>query len=345
MNNEFIIRKSTFEDFGYEPEIYQNEEDGYGKLTIFSNYGMLYPDGVASKPIYYFRHLNTDSVRWAGIINLGQGPLAPQIDAHSKDIAQAGDKTTKYELVEENGVKKYVMRGIDKPFEIAYYEDGSATWKEGENGCILDIKATPFPYMMFAHKRSVMGTNIWHQHCTLSGTYEGKPIMGMGAFDRAYMPKDQDQKDMLKAATTYFSIVYSGIREDGKKESIFAQMSPHQNDYGLVFYYIDGEEPICTTKIHLDADFHHLPYAPDDPTVVYTDSVVKFVDKEMTFKGKFGSKGFTATPRFERLGQSHCYGDWWIGPIPYKHVLSNSFTENMDSLDSIVIKAGYKVVD
>lgn len=100
-NKEFELRKSTIDDFRPMPEVYQNAEDGFGDLTIFSNYGMLYPEGEEGKPIYYFRHSNIDSVRWAGMIHLGDGPLAPQREAHVHDLAQNADRTTVYARVSE----------------------------------------------------------------------------------------------------------------------------------------------------------------------------------------------------------------------------------------------------
>lgn len=344
-NKEFELRKSTIDDFRPMPEVYQNAEDGFGDLTIFSNYGMLYPEGEEGKPIYYFRHSNIDSVRWAGMIHLGDGPLAPQREAHVHDLAQNADRTTVYARVSEQP-EIWAFRGIDKEFEIAYYEDGSATWKEGKDGCILNIKAEPFPYALFTHKKSVMRAPIWLQQCLLSGTYEGKPVKGMGGFDRTFLSDHQGQESLWAAGCTiYFSNIYSGIREDGRRECFFGQISVNQNDYGVAYYYIDGEEPVVSDKLHLEAQFHHLPYAPGDPTVVYTDAVFTFADKEIHFHGKWGAKGFTATPRIEKLGQSHCFGEWYEGKTPYRHVLSHTFSENMGCLDESVIAAGYKVVD
>lgn len=343
---DYELRKPTIEDFDNRPGIYQNDVDGNGILTIFSNYAILFPEGDMENPLFYFRHLNVDSVRWAGIIRLGKGFNAPQISAHHTDIAQKEDRITPYRKVSDKPLV-YGSYGVDKPFEITYHEDGSVIWKEGENGSILNVKCTPFPYALFTHKTSIMRAPIWLQTAmTLEGTYEGKPVKGMGCHDRTFIAENATQDSLWDAGcTVYCCANYSGIREDGRKESFFGQLDVANRNYGIAYYYLEGEEPIITDRLSLETEWYHLSYAPNDPTCVYKDAVWRFADKEIHFHAKWGAKGFTAVPRMEKLGYSHCFGEWYEGKTAYKHLIENSFTENMEALDSRLVKAGYKVVD
>ena len=190
-----------------------------------------------------------------------------------------------------------------------------------------------------------MRAPIWLQTAlTIEGTYEGKPVKGLGCHDRTFLSNGAPQESLWAAGcTTYCCANYSGIRPDGRKESFFAQFDVARKNYGLVFYYLEGEEPILTDKLSLETEFYHLPYAPGDPTCVYKDGVWKFADKEIHFHAKWGAKGFTATPRIEKLGYSHCFGEWYEGKTPYKHIMENTFTENMDCLDYRLKEAGYRV--
>ena len=343
---DYELKTPTMDDFSYRPGIYQNDVDGNAILTIFSNYGILFPEGDTENPLFYFRHLNVDSVRWAGIIKLGKGFDAPQISAHHRDIAQAGDRVNPYGKLSEKPLV-YGMRGIDKPFEIAYHEDGSVTWKEGENGSILNVKCTPFPYALFTHKTSIMRAPIWLQTAmSVEGTYEGKPVVGLGCHDRTFIAENATQDSLWAAGCTIYCCAnYSGIREDGRKESFFAQLDVANKEKGIVFYYLEGEEPIVTDKVTLETEWHHLPYAPNDPTCVYKDATWRFADKEIHFHAKWGAKGFTEKPRMEKLGYSHCFGEWYEGKTPYKHIYENTFTENMEAIDKRIKEAGYVVHD
>lgn len=331
----FEARKLTFDDLSAQPKCYQNEIDNNAKVLMQQTYGMLFVNGPDEKPIYYFRNSNLDSFRWAGFVELGDGPLAPQKSAHHTDIAQQDTPASGYRLVD--GGTAY-MFGSSEPFSEFRFFEGGATWKESD---ILNVSVEPFPMAFVTHFNTSRHTLLWDQPCIITGTYEGKKVVGLGAYDRGFAPMGGVKK-ALKESFTYISSFYSGIREDGRKECMNASLSP-QNGIGLAYYWLEGEQPVLTDEVYLDAEWYHLPYAEGDPTVVYKDCTWRFAGKAVHFTGKWGSKGFTATPRLDRLGQSHVFGTFHEGDTPYKHKLFHTFNENMDCIDSRITAMNFKV--
>ncbi|MDO4377948.1 MAG: hypothetical protein Q4C64_02195 [Erysipelotrichia bacterium] len=333
------IRKHQISDFAIDSPCYQNESDQFAQLGIWANYGMLFINGIDKKPIYFMRHCNKEKYRWGGIIELGDGPLSPQKSLHHKDIAQ-GDTLTDYYGVTNNNPLTYGS-GSKDPFSEYRFNNDYATWKEGD---FLNLKAEYFPYACVSHKNSPQKFCFYHQFVTLSGTYEGKEVVGMGGFDRSYFPTIGNMEDYAAEAMTYLGAVYSCIREDGRKES--ANMCIYdRNGYGYGYYYLEGEEPIVTDEIYLDAKWYHLPYAQNDPTVCFKDATWYFGGKEIHFTGLWGAKGYTATPRLEKIGQSHVYGTWYEGKQPYKQKLFYTWNENMKATEKEIRRMGWEVVD
>ena len=343
----FEVRQATMEDYDLQIKQYADVPEGEVELLSLSNYAMFFPRGLEGKPVYYFRHQTKDYTRWAGFADLGDGPLEPQVGGHFMDLAQRGDKMKPYRKVSDNPLR-YSM-GCDDPFWEISYENCGATWKEGKDGSILDVKFEPFPYAMFARTKSALSTNWFMQPGILTGTYEGRTVVGMGQYDRSFWPKEADKlppSEIAKSGvTTYILQIYTGIRQDGRRECFMAQIKPDKNDWGCGFYWIDGEEPVVSEKIHLEADFHHLPYLPKDPRVVFTDATITIGNKRIHFHGKWGGIGFFDRPRFDRHGQTHVYGTWYEGDTPYKHKIFGTFNENMDCYDYTIKKAGYKIID
>lgn len=343
----FEVRPATMADYGCQIEQYADVPEGKVRLLSMSNYAMLFPRGIEGRPVYYFRHQQPNFTRWAGFADLGEGPLSPQVGGHFLDLGQRGTiMTTPYQKTSDDPIR-YTM-GAKDSWEISY-ENCGATWKEGKDGCILDVKCEPFPFAMFARTKSTLSTNWFMQPVIISGTYEGRTVVGMGQYDRSFWPVEAASlpaSEIAKSgATTYILQIYTGIRQDGRRECFMAQIKPDLNGVGAGFYWIDGEEPVVSDEIHLDAEFHHLPYMPGDPRVVFTDAVITLGSKKIHFRGKWGGMGFFDRPRFDRLGQTHVYGTWYEGDTSYKHRLFGTFNENMDCYDYTIKKAGYKIVD
>ena len=148
---------------------------------------------------------------------------------------------------------------------------------------------------------------------------------------------------MLEKANVYFSGTYASVRADGRKEACGVSIMG-RNGYGFAYYCIDGEEPVLTDEVWLEADMYHLPYAdPDDPTVTFKDAVWRFADKEIHFLGKWGGKGYWDHPRLETPGLSHVYGRYYVGDQPYKQMNYHVFNENTSAFDYAAEEQGFTV--
>lgn len=335
------LRKLTANDLVIEPDCFKNDVDNNAECFMFANYGMIFVEGK-EKPVYYFRHSGINEPRWAGIINMGDGPLSTQTSAHHKDIAQKGTECTKWTLVDpEKG--RYEISSKD-PYSKLSYSPDEFIWVEGENGSILDMKGSPIPFAIFVHQNETQDTYIL-QYATFEGTYEGKPAKGFLSHDRIFR-STINNIDVVNPDYTYTLGIYSGIRKDGKRE-IFDTFFKDKNGKGIAIYWLEGEDPIYSDECVMEADWQHLPYVPEgDDTVVATNITYKMPNgPEIHYTGKWGTKGFTAEPRLERIGQSHSLGTWYAGDTPYEHEIWSVLNENMNATPERIERMGLKVVD
>jgi hypothetical protein len=317
--NGIEVRKLTADDLGYNPECYKRDRNA--KLERLINWCIFFPEDDTN-PHYFMRNMEPDRYRWGGIIRCGDGPLSQQTSAHHTDIAQDDCPTTTYGIVSDNPIT-YEIKS-EKPFTEYRYTENSATWKESD---VFDLKAEFFPFAIFTHLDSIYPTTYWVQHVILTGTYQGKPIKTMGCFDRVFIPENTDMEEFMKKALIYVSGYFSGIRKDGRKECVWTMIS-EQNGKGVGVYWLEGEEPVITSEVHLEADWQHLPFAPDDPSVSYTKATWTFGGKVIHFDVKWSGKGHTPTPRMWTPGLTQCYGTWYEGDTPYEHEVWHTFGEN-----------------
>jgi len=314
------------------------------KMRMLDPYGFLFLYGdVTEKPIMYFHHAYIDSVRFNGFTTLGDDCLSPQLPSkHHTDMAQKDAIVTKPYIKVSNDPIEYVIQTENKYSKIQLFED-CCICKETD---ILDIMAKPLPFTIIDHGCVFQDRFQMIQPCMFAGYYEGKPVIGMGNYDRLYIPNSV-KKDILTDAA-YIYVAGHGIREDGRIESYLTTI----NYYGTSqfdgtscgFYWLEGEEPIIVNDVKIDTEWVHLPYV-DDGTVVYKEAVFHIGPKEIHFKGKWGSKGFTEKPRIERHGQSQVFGTWYEGKVPYNHKMFFTFNENMGAYDYQIKALGFKVVD
>ena len=328
---EFV--KVTGDIFAKAPYFFQNETDGYAELFRHDQLGMLHVED--DHPHYYFRNLNMDSTRWAGAIRPGDGPLATQTVMVDREIAQS-IPATPYGPIEGEPFA-YRMRTEDPNNLYEWHEDYCHFVEDG----ILDVKCKYFPYALVMHYDSPYKATFINLAIYGEGTYNGQKIKYMGCIDRVYAPKGREN-EIIANATTYLNGYYSCIREDGRKEYFFGQINGDKNGEGAVGYYLEGEEPILSTEIYLDADWYKLPYV-DDGTCVYTDGTWRFEGKEIHVKGLWGSKGFTPVPRVERHGQSQCFGTWHEGDVPYVQQNYCVFNESMEVYEERIRKMGFEI--
>jgi len=224
-----------------------------------------------------------------------------------------------------------------KPFfEYRYYED-HLTYKETE---ILNLKAEIFPFAIFKHADETIIVSQITQPCIYSGTFEGKPVKGIGNFELVFVPQNENRK-----LNDWFSYIYAcdlGVKEDGRKEIVLILLNLEGKSRG--FYWLEGEEPVVSDQVKMEAIWERLPYVDDD-TCIYKDAIFRFGGKEIHFSGKWGAKGLTSYPRLELHGQSQVLGTWYEGGTPYKHELSMTFHENMDVYFNKLKDAGFMVFE
>ena len=345
------IRPLCIDDFEVEFKEFQNENDDNAVFAKSSNFAGFFVDWVKN-PVFYFRMVNPDSQRWCGIIELGDDPLDVQKGLHGNDLAQAKDKTNPFRKICDE--PKTFEISTMKPFSsIRYVDDGKGgvigEIKEGENGSILDLKVTPMPLAVINHASKFQPMPYFVVTTLVCGTYMGRPVRGTGLIDRYFLPKKatickKNEESFYQGAYNAIFGIYAGVREDGRKEWMYAAITD-ENGKGIGFYYIDHEKPILTNEVYLDAEFKHLPYVYDD-TVMYTHATWTIGPKKIHFEGKWGTKGFTAHPKLEKHGQAQCFGTWYEGDTPYHHTVYNAFNEvTGDGYGDLIIKKGFKIGD
>lgn len=342
---DFYFEKKTLNDYTEKPERFNNEKDGYAKVYCVESIATLYPNGTEKPPVSFFRHMNVDKTRFAGMVQTGNGPLEVQSEAHISDLAGPTTPIQPYQKLSENPL--LYGYSAEEPFcEYRYHEDGTITWKEGKDGSILDVTLEPFPYAFFLHRCEQFPVSTFYTHPhIIHGTYEGKEIIGIGNDDRQFIPDvkvdAKTQEKNYQKTTDYLTANCAGVREDGKKEIAF-----FNGNYGHLAggYWLEGEEPIVDDNVQIIGDWVHLPYC-DDGTCVMTKFDFKIGPKTIHFEGKWGLKGWTSTPNLERHGQSQVLGTFYEGKIPYKHKVWQTFVENMSAYDEKLKEVGYHVID
>ncbi len=323
------------------PEVFDTDFDGHAVMSLADVIGMIFPNGdVTKKPMLYVRHTDMikNEFRFGNLVELGDDYLSPQkFVYHEEEVAQAGVAITPYhKLADEEHVYAF---GSESPATEFKFSEDYYTAKEGD---FFNIKGELWPNAIYEHGSMYNHVSTIIQAASYIGVMDGKPVMGVGEHDRLFIPSETHGFDGITNDFGYFYMNMMGIREDGRREQALISLE----NCGKIFayYYIDGETPIFSDHVTMEADFVHLPYV-DDGTCVYKDAVFKFCGKEFHFEGKWGSKGFTAKPRVEKHGQSQIFGTWYEGKVPYKHRLYMTFGENMECYDEKLKEKGFDVLD
>ena len=311
-----------------KPKIFDHEEDGYPNYCLTDVYGCLYFKGKENeKPISYFRHANPNSYRFGGFTELGDTFIEHQKGGyHHEDIAQKDTSVSGYAKISESPLI-YGFSSTAPYSNYHFYRDHV----DVEEGDFFKATLKPYPITLIDHHTIFPPMSQISQPCLISGTYEGKEIVGLGSYDRYFMP--QDIKKDMGEDLGYICASVSGIREDGRFEMALITINFSGQQCGI--YWIEGADPIVSYKVKFEADWKPLPYT-DDGTCIYENAVIKFADIVLHIHGKWGTKGFTKEPRVERHGQSQVFGTWYVGDEAYEHKLSNSFMENMNCYKSVL---------
>ena len=323
------------------PPQFDNAYDDHAKVVLLDHYGTLFPDADPDKkPYLYFRHTDVanNKYRFGNIVELGDGPLDVQ-----KSILHADESAQSDTIIDlpygkvEDGVIGFESKG---KVCARYYKD-FITIKEGD---YLDLTAYAWDgFTLYDHQSTYQNCSAVFQPCTYMGTMDGRPVIGLGSYDRLCM-KSHISGGFGSVPLAYIAISLMGIREDGRREYCFASLGLSEGARSMLAYKIDGEETIITDKVEMEADWMHLPYV-DDGTCVFKDAILRFADKEVHFEGKWGTKGFLKKPRIEKHGQSQMFGTWYEGKTPYKHRLYYTFTESMEAFDENLKRFGFDIVD
>ena len=336
MSKIIEIVKHDKDFFSERPQILNNEFDRYGKMALVDAYGLIF-DEKDKAPVLFVRHGKRKGYRFAGFCRLNEDPLGVQTPLHYKDMEQVETENEFSLLSEDPWIYGY---GSKEPFSKYRYfeEDGliKGAWKEGD---FFEGKAEPFPYAIIQHMGKTANFTEIIQPAIVTGTFEGKPVRFLGSFDKVFMPSEET-KD-IGATMAYNLILDHGIRPDGRKESFIVYINDEGKSMGL--YYLEGEEPVVSEDVGFEAEWFLQPCV-DDRTVMYKDAIFHVGNKTIHFIGKWGCKGITAYPRYEKHGQSQIFGTWYEGDEPYEHTLFTTFHENMEAYDYKYEKLGRKIV-
>ncbi|MCR4856431.1 MAG: hypothetical protein K5908_09700, partial [Erysipelotrichaceae bacterium] len=267
MTDNFGFDHKNTDDLTYFPKRWDNDQDGHARLYCIDSIATFHMEGD-EKIFNMFRHMNTDAVRFAGIINPGTGPLSFHTPLHNDDLAQKTDHIISYRKLSEKPLC-YGYSCEDPYLDYRFYED-HIEWKEGKNGEILNVRLDPFPYAFFIHRCEQFPVSTFYSHPHfLSGTYMGKKIIGIGDDDRQYIPndhkgKDQQEQDYQKT-TEYLTANCTGIREDGRREVAFFNGALGHMCGG---YWLEGEDPVVSDNVRLIGEWQHLPYMNDGTCIM-----------------------------------------------------------------------------
>lgn len=320
------------------PRVFDNDFDGHAEIVLFDTYGMLTVAGE-DRPYFYFRHtdLARGRYRFGNILKPGAGPLSVQESSYFDRMANGDVPVSDYRRVCDDPVA-YGF-GSESPSVEYRLEEDSLYVREGD---FFSMKAEPWPITVYDHQSVYQNSSVIFQPATFSGVLEGRPFLGLGSYDRFCMRRGAGSFSNVPMG--YVAFCMNGIREDGRKEMLFASGSVNEDGKTLALYYLDGETPVVSDYFEVEADWYHLPYV-NDGTCIFKDAVIRFCGKTIHFEGKWGTKGFLAAPRLEKHGQSQVAGTFYEGERPYRHRLSNCWSECMEAYDYKLCEWGFDVVD
>lgn len=332
MKDYIEVLKHEDDFYNNYPKILDSDFDHHARLALVDAYGLIF-DGDDS-PVLFVRHGNPNGYRFGAFSRLNRDPFGVQTPLHDNDIAQK-EETGPFKKISDNPL--VYGYGTTEPFSEYRYYSNYATWKETD---ILEVVVEPFPYCIVQHQGEIAKFTEIIQPCIAKGLFNGKEIKFIASYDKVYMP--DSKKTDIGSDMAYILVLDHGIRPDGLKESVVIYINENGKSMGC--YYLEDEKPVVSTDVKMEAEWYHQKYV-DDGTVFYKDATFYIGNKVIHFKGKWGSKGITAQPRYNKHGQSQIFGTWYEGEVPYQHVLFTSFHENMEAYDYKFRKLGYNIKD
>lgn len=318
------------------PTIFDNDQDGSGVNSLNAVFFMFFDEG---QPYFYYRHSDPDKNRFVGICKLGEGPLDYQKGGITYQLAcsHKHDAFVPYHKISD---EPCVNGFYSEDHEMAiHYSLDRGTIHEKD---ILNCKGIYLPLATVDH------FNVWpdganiYQGAEITGVFQGRPIQGMGRFSRSFTRKcsaDHGFNFNFHGVNTNTELL--GIRQDGRREECVIDIMSKGNVWA--YYWLEGEPPITANEVEVEADWYCLPYL-DDGTCIYKEITFRFAGKEIHVNGKWGHKGFTGYPRFDKKGQAEVCGPWYEGQIAYEHVNYMSFNEVQEAYADSLEKLGFRVI-
>ena len=202
-------------------------------------------------------------------------------------------------------------------------------------GDFMDLTYDLMPYAMVLNANGPLGHPYVHQHAVIHGTYEGRKVSYVGAWDRMY-----DMKfEQAFQGTIFAAMSFAGVHPDGTRE--WGMVARVGDNRGFGYYCKDGEEPVVSIDVDIEANWVPLPYL-DDGTMILTDATYRFENKTIHYKAKWGTKGQNYQP-LPWSGFSGTGGVWYEGDVPCKFEKSFAWSENHNALAENIISAGFVI--
>lgn len=316
-------------DLGLEPERFAGNTDakrmGKGWNWAF------YQENEKEPPIHYLREFTPDGFTpktGFGIIRLGESVLQDKTGLdHYFHMHQGGNAL--YTL--DEGEYDYMQRSDDGLAEF-HYSEHTAHIREAD---ILDLHYEYFPYAMLVNENGPLGAGYIHQHALVTGMYEGKKVRMLGGWDRVFGSFKFCEEGVLFAGMTF-----AGIKEDGCREWGFVAKAGRR---GIGFFCRDGEEPVTSTAVTMEADWKEVPYIKEGRKVyIYDEAVFSFEGIEIHYHARWGFVGQDfETHKESSLSDSS--GEWYEGKTPYGFKDRFVFAECWSAHRECLEEAGFQI--
>lgn len=318
--------KLTKSDIGIMPDRFQKNGE-VRKLVAGWNWAW-YQEDREKPPIHYLREFHPDgfSANY-GIIRLGDSVLKDKVGLEHY-FKMSPESASLYEI--DKGVYDYAQKSSDGLVEC-HFSENTAYIREGD---ILDLHYEYFPYAMLVNENGALGSNYIHQHALIRGTYEGKEVRMLGGWDRTY-----GGFTSLEQGNLFAGMSFAGIRENGCRESGFVAKVGNR---GIGFFYRDGEEPVVSSEVTMEATWKLVPYVKGRKLYVYDEAVFRFGGKEIHYHAKWGFIGQNYAIH-EESSMSQSSGKWYEGQTPYKFKDSFVFAECHNAHKECIEAAGFQI--
>ncbi|MBQ9036178.1 MAG: hypothetical protein IJ115_01775 [Erysipelotrichaceae bacterium] len=319
------------------PDMFNTDRNDHATLALNPTHFMFFDQG---QPYMYYRHSNPASTRFVGIAKLGDGPLDYQKGGYTYQLAapHRNDPVVPYAKLGDDPLC-YGYSSEDGKMQIRYYEDHIEV-KESD---ILSYSAEYFPMAFVDHGNIWYGQSVYYLSGFAKGTFNGRPVEGICRADRAFVGQKYKEKGFFfDFEGLNLNHELAGIREDGRREDCVVDILT--KDKAWAYYWLEGEEPIATNEVEVEADWYRVPYL-DDGTCMFKEITFRFAGKEIHVNGKWGTKGWTGYPKFDKPGQVQVCGPWYEGKTPYNHKYYFSFTEVQESYDHYIKELGFDIVE